>query len=86
VVSPHRGYAYLTGGRATLLAAQDEPTAQTLLSAAVAASSDNTLINCITTANHWAIDVGLSARLTIGQEGHLALPEPLPYLASGHFL
>jgi hypothetical protein len=89
VVSPNRGYVYLAGGRATLLAAADEPTAQTLLWEALATSSGDTLVNCITTANHWAVDVGLAARLNIGQEGYLALrgmPEPAPYLASGHFL
>jgi hypothetical protein len=40
-------------------------------------------------ANEWAVDVGLAARLDIGQEGYLALRgmrEPAPYLASGQFL
>jgi hypothetical protein len=44
---------------------------------------------CITTANEWAVDVGLAARLAIGQEGYLAgsgMKDPAPYLASGHFL
>ncbi len=89
VSAARRGYAYLAGGRATLLAATDEPTARDLLWEALAASTGDTLINCITTANHWAVDVGLAARLSIGQEGYLALrgmPEPAPYLANGHFL
>ncbi|MFI5860000.1 GNAT family N-acetyltransferase [Streptomyces sp. NPDC051546] len=85
------GYAYIDDeeNRAVLLAAADPRTAQDLLWEALAASRGETLVNCITTANHWAVDVGLAARLDIGQEGYLALrdmAEPAPYLASGHFL
>jgi hypothetical protein len=35
------------------------------------------------------VDVGLAARLAIGQEGYLAvrgMKDPAPYLASRHFL
>lgn len=83
------GYVYIDRGRPTLLAAADRETAQKLLWESLACSSGNTLVNCITTANEWAVDVGLAARLDIGQEGYLALrgiPEPAPYLASGQFL
>jgi hypothetical protein len=84
------GYVYLDEhGRAMLLAAGDEESASTLLWEALASARGDTLVNCITTANHWAVDVGLAARLDIGQEGYLALrdlPEPAPYLASGHYL
>lgn len=85
-----RGYVWIDDqGRAVLLAAEREQTAQQLLWEALAASQGRTLVNCITTANQWAVDVGLAARLDIGQEGYLALRdmgEPAPYLASGHFL
>jgi GNAT superfamily N-acetyltransferase len=84
------GYVYIDPrGRPALLAAGDEETAQMLLWEALAASDEKTLVNCITTANHWAIDVGLGAHLEIGQEGYLAIRamgEPSPYLASGQFL
>jgi ribosomal protein S18 acetylase RimI-like enzyme len=84
------GYVYIRDdGRAMLLAAASPRTAQDLLWEALATSRGNTLVNCITTANHWAIDVGLAARLDIGQEGYLAvrgMADPAPYLASGHFL
>ncbi|MEH0841107.1 GNAT family N-acetyltransferase [Micromonospora sp. CPCC 205711] len=85
------GYVYLDEerGRPALLAAAHPETAQDLLWEALASARGDTLVNCITTANHWAIDVGLAARLDLGQEGYLALrgiPEPAPYLASGHFL
>jgi GNAT superfamily N-acetyltransferase len=85
-----RGYAYIDeGGRSALLAAASQETAQDLLWEALAASRGDTLVNCITAANQWAVDVGLAARLDIGQEGYVAvrgMPDPRPYLASGHFL
>jgi ribosomal protein S18 acetylase RimI-like enzyme len=58
--------------RAASLAAAHPETAQDLLWEALAASDGETLVNCITTANQWAVDVGLAARLSIAQEGYLA--------------
>ncbi|KAB2379126.1 GNAT family N-acetyltransferase [Actinomadura montaniterrae] len=86
-----RGYVYIdeTAGRPALLAADRPETAETLLWEALASARGNTLVNCITTDNHWAVDVGLAARLDIGQEGYIAvrgMPAPAPYLASGHYL
>ncbi len=84
------GYVYVDGrGRAALLAAGRADTAQRLLWEALAASDGSTLVNCVTTPNEWAVDVGLAAGLAIGQEGYLAvrgMPVPAPYLADGHFL
>ncbi|MEU6406406.1 hypothetical protein [Streptomyces sp. NPDC046985] len=85
------GYVYIDEelGQGVLLAAEEERTSQDLLWEALAAARDDTLVNCITTADHWAVGVGLAARLDIGQEGYLAvrgMGEPAPYLASGHFL
>ncbi|WP_378730554.1 GNAT family N-acetyltransferase [Nocardia brasiliensis] len=84
------GYVYLDDrGRPILLAAADHRTAANLLWEALAAAQAETLVNCITTANEWAVDVGLAAGLRIGQEGYLAvrdMPTPAPYLASGQFL
>lgn len=86
-----RGYVYIDHerDRPALLAAADTATAGTLLWEALAATRAETLVNCVTTANHWAVDVGLAARLDLAQEGYLALrgmPEPAPYLASGYYL
>jgi ribosomal protein S18 acetylase RimI-like enzyme len=93
VVSEDRGkpgYVYIDGrGQASLLAAAHPDTAQNLLWEALASARGRTLVNCITTPNQWAVDVGLAARLDIGQEGYIAvrdMPAPAPYLASGHFL
>jgi GNAT superfamily N-acetyltransferase len=84
------GYVYIDDrGRAALLAADRPETAQRLLWEALAAAQPDTLVNCITADNEWAVDVGLRARLDIGQEGYLAvrgMRDPAPYLASGHFL
>ncbi|MGH3240671.1 MAG: GNAT family N-acetyltransferase [Spirillospora sp.] len=89
--SGRRGYVYLDPDRdcPVLLAAADTATAVTLLWEALASTRGETLVNCITTANHWAVDVGLAARLDLAQEGYLAvrgMPEPAPYLASGQYL
>jgi hypothetical protein len=76
-------------GQTQLLAAAEPETARKLLWGALAESDGDTLVNCITTANDWAIDVGLAARLQIGQEGYIGIRDlqlPAPYLASGHFL
>lgn len=85
-----RGYVYLDDrGRPMLLAAADQRAAESLLWEALAAARADTLVNCITIANEWAIDVGLAAGLHLGQEGYLAvrgMPTPAPYLASGQFL
>ena len=85
-----RGYVYIDEhGRPLLLAAEDQDAARNLLWESLASSEGGTLVNCITTANEWAVDVGLDARLNIGQEGYLALrgmKDPAPYLASGQFL
>lgn len=84
------GYVYLEeGGRPALLAAEHPATAQQLLWEALASSRGATLVNCITANNEWAVDVGLAARLDLGQEGYLAvrgMADPAPYLPSGHFL
>ncbi|WP_327314693.1 hypothetical protein [Streptomyces sp. NBC_01235] len=84
------GYVYIDDrGRASLLAAAHPEIAQELLWEALASSRGETLLNCITTPNEWAIDVGLAACLDVGQEGYIAvggMPVPAPYLASGHFL
>jgi GNAT superfamily N-acetyltransferase len=90
VVSPGQGYVYMDDeGQPALLAAAGRETAEALLWEALGSSSGETLVNCITAANEWAVDVGLAAHLDIGQEGYLAvrgMSDPAPYLASGHFL
>ena len=84
------GYVYVDQqGQTQLRAAAEPDTARKLLWGALAESDGDTLVNCISTANEWAIDVGLAVRLQIGQEGYIGVRDlqlPAPYLASGHFL
>ncbi|RFU37935.1 GNAT family N-acetyltransferase [Actinomadura logoneensis] len=85
------GYVYLDEalGRPVLLAADDPGTAGNLLWDALAHTRGETLVDSITVANDWAVDVGLAARLDLDQKGYLALrgmSEPAPYLADGYVL
>jgi GNAT superfamily N-acetyltransferase len=83
------GYVYTSPGRVQLLAASNRRTAQRLLWAALADADGQVLVPHLTAANHWAIDVGLAARLDLHQEGYLALrgmKPPSPYVHHGALL
>jgi GNAT superfamily N-acetyltransferase len=84
------GYAYVTDeGQVQLLAASNRRTAERLLWDALAATSGETLLPHVTAANRWAVDVALTARLDLHQEGYLGLrgfAPPAPYLHNGVFL
>jgi len=84
------GYAYVDpSGRVALLAATNRRTATRLLWEALASSEGETEVGHVTTANEWAVDVGMAARLDLNQEGYLALRNmkpPAPYLHNGVFL
>jgi GNAT superfamily N-acetyltransferase len=83
------GYAYTSPGRVQLLAASNRRTAQRLLWAALADIEGQALVPHVTAANHWAIDVGLAARLDLHQAGYLALrgmKPPAPYVHNGALL
>jgi GNAT superfamily N-acetyltransferase len=93
VVSSSRsqpGYVYVDpSGCPSLLAATDRDTAAALLREALASSEADTVVDAITTSNQWAVDVGLSAGLEIGQAGFLAvhgMADPAPYLPDRHVL
>jgi GNAT superfamily N-acetyltransferase len=84
------GYAYVAGdGRVRLLAASNRRTAERLLWDALAATGGETELFHVTPANRWAVDVAMTARLDLHQEGYLALrglAPPAPYLHNGVFL
>lgn len=86
------GYAYVEPcGGPYLLAATNRRTATDLLWETLAASSpeEPCTIGHMTSANEWAMDVGMAARLDLHGTGYLALrgmKPPTPYLPSGHFL
>ncbi|WP_307816358.1 GNAT family N-acetyltransferase [Nocardioides limicola] len=84
------GYVYVdpaAGPR--LLAATNRRTATRLLWAGLALCQDQVLIENVSSANQWALDVGLTARLELGHQGYLAVRgvrPPTPYLPHGSFL
>ena len=89
LVIDHRtgsGYAYLhESGAPVLLAASNRRTAARLLWEAIASAPPDSPLEIahITTANEWAVDVGLEARLLVSTRGYLALRgmrPPTPYL------
>ncbi|MBJ7356377.1 GNAT family N-acetyltransferase [Nocardioides sp.] len=83
------GYAYVSPGRLQLLAASNRRTAQRLLWAVLADTEGPALVPHVTAANHWAVDVGLAARLDLHQEGYLGLrgmKPPAPYVHHGALL
>jgi GNAT superfamily N-acetyltransferase len=83
------GYVYVGPGRVQLLAASNRRTAQRLLWAALAELEGRVLVPHLTPANHWAIDVGMAARLELHQSGYLGLRgmrPPAPYVHHGALL
>lgn len=84
------GYVYVEpGGAVGLLAATNRRTAARLLWAGLAESRGPTRLSHLTAANAWALDVGLAARLDLGQGGYLALrgmKPPAPYVHHGALL
>lgn len=84
------GYAYVDErGELALLAASNRRTAARLLWAVLADGPAETSVSHVTAANHWAVDVGLAARLELHQEGYLGLrgmKPPAPYVHHGALL
>ncbi len=83
------GFAYTDGARLAVLAATDDATAQALLWACLAGAGEDYLVPHLTAANQWAIDVGLTAGLTLGQTGYLGvrgMAPPAPYIHNGALL
>lgn len=88
VAGDDAGYCYAADGSPTLLAARDVPTARTLLADALAAAPSGGEVEVIhiTSANTWAVDVGLALGLALDTYGYLALramEPPAPYLHHG---
>ncbi len=95
LVIDHRtgsGYVYLRdSGSPALLAASNRRTATRLLWAAIATARPGEPVEVphVTTANEWAVDVGLEAGLAVSTRGYLALRgmrPPMPYLHHGSLL
>lgn len=86
------GYVYVdASGGPVLLAATNRRTASRLLWAALALAPDGgeVAVRHVTAANQWAVDVGMAARLSLHQEGYLAvrgMEPPAPYIHDGALL
>lgn len=86
------GYAYLGEGHTVvLLGATNRRTAARLLWAALADAPTERPVRVphLTSANQWAIDVGMEARLELHQDGYLGLrgmKPPAPYVHDGALL
>jgi ribosomal protein S18 acetylase RimI-like enzyme len=90
VDGPPRGYALLRDTDVFTLAADDEPTAQRVLSAALAEAGGHCRVRWLDAAQQWALPVLLDAGLSLAPSGPFCVrgtPAPLtPYLPSGAFL
>ncbi|KRF17932.1 GCN5 family acetyltransferase [Nocardioides sp. Soil797] len=86
------GYAYVDDhGAPVLLAATSRRTAVDLMWEALASTPTGATLEVghITSANHWAVDVGLAARLSIHHRGYLmvrGMKPPTAYLHHGSLL
>ncbi|WGY00027.1 GNAT family N-acetyltransferase [Nocardioides sp. QY071] len=89
VTTDRSGYAYTNGRVMALLAARDEDAARTLLWECLASAEERYEIAHVTSANYWAVEVGLTARLDLVARGHLGLrgmAPPSPYVHHGALL
>jgi GNAT superfamily N-acetyltransferase len=99
VTAERTGYAYTSGGGTYLLAARDEATARLLLWECLASGDGDGdgkgegegdfVVSHVTSANIWAADVALRARLAMRTKGYLGVRDmtpPAPYIHSGPLL
>jgi ribosomal protein S18 acetylase RimI-like enzyme len=90
--SSSQGYAYVDGGGSpVLVAATTRRTASDLVWEAFASSAPGSTVSLhhVTAANQWAIDVGLTARLSVHTSGYLCvrgMKPPAPYVHHGSML
>jgi GNAT superfamily N-acetyltransferase len=89
VTADRAGYAYATEGRTFLLAARDDATASKLLWECLAGATGDFDVSHVTSANKWAADVAMRARLAMRTEGFLGvrgMAPPTPYVHCGPLL
>lgn len=92
VVVDHRtgeGYAYFDDRGLALLAATTRGTATDLLWTVLAESGQEASVTHVTAANQWAIDVGMTAGLSLRTRGYLGvrgMKPPAPYIHHGSLL
>ena len=89
VAAGRDGYAYTSAGGTYLLAARTEATAARLLWECLAGADGPFEVSHVTTANMWAADIALRARLSMATSGFLGvrgLAPPAPYIHCGPLL
>jgi GNAT superfamily N-acetyltransferase len=89
VTADRTGYAYTSAEGTRAIAARDEATAERLLWECLAGATGPFEVTHVTSANLWATDVALRARLAMRTRGFLgvrAMAPPAPYIHSGPLL
>lgn len=89
VTTDRSGYAYTNGRVLALLAARDEQAAQALLWECLASAEERYELSHVTSANYWAVEAALAARLDLLARGYLGLrgmAPPSPYVHHGALL
>lgn len=89
VTTDRTGYAYATADGCLLLAGRDETAASRLLWECLARSDGEFEVGHVTTANRWAVDIAMTARLSMRANGFLAvrgMDPPSSYIHHGALL
>jgi GNAT superfamily N-acetyltransferase len=89
VTADRTGYAYASQDATFVVAARDREIASRLLWQCLADAADEFEIGHVTSANIWAADIALRARLRMRAEGFLAvrgMAPPAPYIHNGPLL
>lgn len=89
VAADGSGYAYASTDATYLIAAREPGTATTLLWECLARTDGIVEVPHVTTANPWALDVAMRARLAMSTRGFLAvrgMTPPSPYVHNGAML
>jgi GNAT superfamily N-acetyltransferase len=89
VTAERTGYAYTSPGGTTAVAARDCETASRLVWQCLGDADGEFEIGHVTSANMWAADIALRARLRMRTEGFLAvrgMAPPAPYIHNGPLL
>jgi GNAT superfamily N-acetyltransferase len=89
VADDRSGYAYTTEQASYVVAGRDPAAASRMLVACLAAAEGEFEVSHVTTANPWAIDVAMRARLAMSTHGHLGvrgMAPPASYVHNGALL
>ncbi len=89
VARDRSGYAYTTGSETYVVAASTPEVGTRLLWECLAGAEGVFEVSHVTTANQWAVEVAMNARLAMSTDGFLAvrgMDPPAPYVHNGALL